>query len=119
MDKLYNVMISNSNLLVGTWLVILVFVLYRIHQLFSKNRELIWTTIISSDADGKSVSLTKVLNLVGGIIGSWIVMKMTLQNTITWDILTAYLTYCGGTASFSKYINAKFRSSENTNINQP
>lgn len=63
--------------------------------------------------DGKHLSTTKILQLVGGIVGTFIVIKMTITGTMTWDIFAIYLAYAASVDGFTKAINAKFKSREN------
>ncbi len=62
--------------------------------------------------DGKHLSTTKILQLVGGIVGTFIVIKMTITGTMTWDIFAIYLAYAASVDGFTKAINAKFKSRE-------
>ena len=57
--------------------------------------------------DGRTVSLTKVLQLLGGATATWVIIKLTLQGTITESVLGIYLTYVGAIEGYSKYIAAK------------
>lgn len=63
--------------------------------------------------DGKHLSTTKILQLIGGIVGTFIVIKMTITGTMTWDIFAIYLAYAASVDGFTKAINAKFKSREN------
>lgn len=63
--------------------------------------------------DGKHLSTTKILQLVGGIVGTFIVIKMTITGTMTWDIFAIYLAYAASVDGFTKVINAKFKSQQN------
>lgn len=58
--------------------------------------------------DGKSVSLTKVLQLVGGITSTWIMVKLTLTGGLTEALFGLYLTYVGAIEGYSKYVAAKY-----------
>jgi hypothetical protein len=53
-------------------------------------------------------SITKILQIVGGITGTFIVTKLTLQNAMTWDIFAIYLAYVASIDGFSKFILAKY-----------
>lgn len=63
-----------------------------------------------------NVSLTKVIQLFGGIVSSWVIVKLTIQESITWDIFFIYLLYTGGVETFSKYFRNKYKTgiSQNT-----
>lgn len=80
-----------------------IFLFYRAQ----KNKELNWTDLITAK-DSSSVSLTKVLQLVGGVVGTWIMIKTTLQGKITWDLFAIYLSYSASIEGFSKFISAKY-----------
>lgn len=62
--------------------------------------------------DGESVSLTKVLQLVGGLTATWIMIKLTLTGGLTETILGIYLAYVGGIEGYSKFISAKYHYKE-------
>jgi len=58
--------------------------------------------------DGKGVSLTKILQLIGGLTATWIVVKMTMQGTLSVEFFLAYLTYVASVEGFSKFITARY-----------
>jgi hypothetical protein len=39
---------------------------------------------------------------------TWIMIFMTLETKITWDLFTAYLAYVGAVEGYSKYLMAKY-----------
>ena len=65
-----------------------------------------WKDMITQD--GKKVSTTKILQLVGGVVGTWIVVQITMQGKLTWDLFAIYLGYAASIDSFSKLIMAKY-----------
>jgi hypothetical protein len=65
-----------------------------------------WVDMITRD--GTKVSTTKVLQLIGGFIASWVMVKETLQGTLTWDMFAIYLSYVASIDGFSKLIMAKY-----------
>lgn len=67
--------------------------------------------LVTDKGSGK-LSLTKVLNLLGGLVGTWVVVRMAMDRTLGWDVFTAYLLYCASTHGFSNYLSAKFRPGE-------
>ena len=71
-----------------------------------KNDRLNWVDMITRD--GKKVSLTKMLQLVGGFAATWVVVKMTLTKELNWDMFAIYLAYVAGVDGFSKFITAKY-----------
>lgn len=68
--------------------------------------------IITYDGPDSRVSLTKVLQMVGGITGTWIVIKLTLSGGLTWDIFVIYLSYVASIEGFSKFVRAKYNVKE-------
>jgi hypothetical protein len=62
--------------------------------------------------NGRSVSLTKVLQLVGGMTATWIMIKLTIAGGLTETILGIYLAYVGGIEGYSKFVSAKYGYSE-------
>lgn len=72
----------------------------------NKKGHLNWTDMITRD--GNKVSATKVLQLVGGIVGTWIMIQMTLNNTLNWDLFAIYLGYVASIDGFSKLVLAKY-----------
>lgn len=62
--------------------------------------------------DGKAVSLTKVLQLIGGVTATWIMIKLTLTGGLTEALFGLYLTYVGAIEGYSKFVAAKYNYSE-------
>jgi hypothetical protein len=70
-----------------------------------------WTDMITgiNQTTGKrEASTSKLLQLVGGITATFIVVKLTIQGTINWDIFAVYLGYVASVDSFSRFILAKY-----------
>lgn len=62
--------------------------------------------------DGRAVSLTKVLQLIGGSISSWVIIKLSLTGGLTEAIFGLYLTYVGAIEGYSKFVAAKYNYKE-------
>lgn len=58
--------------------------------------------------NGRAVSLTKVLQLIGGLTSTWIMIKLTLTNSLTEPLFGLYLTYVGAIEGYSKFVAAKY-----------
>ena len=71
-----------------------------------KSQKLDFADMITKN--GKSVSLTKVLQLIGGLTATWIMVKLTMNDKLTESILGVYLAYVGGIEGYSKYVAAKY-----------
>lgn len=66
-----------------------------------------WSKVITH-AGNDEVSLSKCLQLVGGITGTWMCIYLTLHDKMTYDILLVYLGYVGCVDGYSKFLNAKY-----------
>ena len=62
--------------------------------------------------DGRAVSLTKILQLVGGLTATWIMVKLTLTGGLTEALFGLYLTYVGAIEGYSKFVAAKYKYNE-------
>ena len=82
------------------------FLFYRIQR----SEKLDFADMITKD--GRSVSLTKVLQLVGGITATWIMIKLTLTGGLTEALFGLYLTYVGAIEGYSKFVAAKYKYNE-------
>lgn len=56
----------------------------------------------------KTASVTKILQLTGGVAATFVVVKLTLTNSLTWDIFVTYLAYVASIDGFSKYLMARY-----------
>lgn len=65
-----------------------------------------WMDMITRD--GTKISGTKLLQMIGGVVATWIVIKLTLQGQLDWDIFAIYLAYVASIDGFSKFILAKY-----------
>lgn len=68
--------------------------------------------------NGTSVSLTKVLQLIGGITATWVIIKLTVSNSLTESIFGLYLAYVGCVEGYSKYLAARYNYTEHS-VNEP
>ena len=58
--------------------------------------------------DGRKVSLSKVLQLLGGLTATWVMIKLTLTNSLSEVLFATYLTYVGAIEGYSKFVAAKY-----------
>jgi hypothetical protein len=84
----------------------LLFLFWRIQ----KRQKLDFADMITKD--GRSVSLTKVLQLIGGLTSTWIMVKLTLTGGLTEALFGLYLTYVGAIEGYSKFVAAKYNYKE-------
>lgn len=66
-----------------------------------------WTDMIRKPGQ-KGISLTKVIQLIGAFVATWIMVKLAVTDKITWDLFAIYLAYVGSVEGFSKFISAKY-----------
>lgn len=95
--------------------IIIVCLLSFMGYLFHKAGKLDWTDLITARGPDNKVSLTKFLQLVGGVIGSWAVIHTVLHDKLTYDILMVYLAYVASIEGFSKFVAAKYGASNGNN----
>jgi hypothetical protein len=69
-------------------------------------KRLDWLDMLTRD--GTKVSTTKILQLVGGVVATWIVVQITLKGQLTWDMFAIYLAYVASIDGFSKLLLAKY-----------
>ena len=74
-----------------------------------RKKQLDWLDMITRD--GRKVSTTKILQLIGGVVGTWIMIKTTIQGNLTWDLFAIYLAYVASVDGFSKLLIAKYSNS--------
>lgn len=89
-------------------IVILAMLFVFLFMLFKAQRahRLNWMDMITRD--GTKVSTTKILQLVGGVVATWVVIKTTIQGALTWDLFAIYLAYVASIDGFSKFIMARY-----------
>lgn len=66
-----------------------------------------WTDLITGKGTNK-VALTKLLQLIGGISGTWIVIYQTMHDKLSSDIFLTYLAYVGAIDAWSKFVAARY-----------
>ena len=66
-----------------------------------------WLDLVRKPKTGE-LSLTKVIQLFGGIVATWVIIKLALSNNMSWDIFAIYLAYVGSIEGFSKFVAAKY-----------
>ena len=66
-----------------------------------------WKDMVTSKGSNK-VSLTKVLQLVGGVTGTWMMVYLTMKGNVSSDFFFTYLAYVGAIEGWSKFIAAKY-----------
>jgi hypothetical protein len=67
-------------------------------------------TITTTDqCTGKTqASVPKILQIVGGLTGTFCVVKMAILGSLTWDIFAVYLAYVASIDGFTRFLLAKY-----------
>lgn len=55
-------------------------------------------------------SITKTLQMIAGLSGTWIVCKMEVDKTLTVDFFGVYLAAMGLSEAYTKFVGAKYGS---------
>lgn len=97
------------NVIAMSLILLIVGILVMFYQI-QKSNKLDFADMITKD--GKSVSLTKILQLVGGVTATWIMVKLTLTGGLTEALFGLYLTYVGAIEGYSKFVAAKYNYTE-------
>jgi hypothetical protein len=97
------------NLMAITIGVLILGILYLFYRI-QKAEKLDFADMLTKD--GRAVSLTKVLQLIGGLTSTWIMIKLTLTGGLTEALFGLYLTYVGAIEGYSKFVAAKYNYSE-------
>lgn len=105
----FNIFGYNINLLALLIGLIILGILWFAYTI-QKSNKLDFADMITND--GRKVSLSKVLQLVGGLTATWIMIKLTLTNTLTDILFGTYLTYVGAIEGYAKFVAAKYGYSE-------
>lgn len=78
-----------------------------------------WTDMLTRD--GSKVSTTKLLQLIGGFVATWVIVKLTLTKDLNMDMFVTYLMYIAGSDGYAKYIMAKYgqAASDDSHVSPP
>ena len=99
----------NMNVMAVTIALVVFFILVLFWRI-QRSDKLDFADLITKD--GRSVSLTKVLQLIGGMTATWIMIKLTLTGGLTEALFGLYLTYVGAIEGYSKFVAAKYNYNE-------
>jgi hypothetical protein len=100
------------NVYAGILLTLFGLLLYGFYKVQTdKNNAFDWTDMLTgvNQSTGKrEASTSKILQLVGAITATFIVVKLTIQNALTFDIFGTYLAYVSATDAFTRFMLAKY-----------
>ena len=58
------------------------------------------------DEQGRA-SISRVLNAVGGLTATWVIVAQQLSSRLSWEVFTAYLAYMAGVYGLNKFAEAR------------
>lgn len=67
--------------------------------------ELNWTDMLTEHG---RLSSDKFMQMVGGIVVTWVIIKYAQDKILTSDLLLVYLAYVGGMSAFRRFVMAKY-----------
>lgn len=102
MIELYGYTLNVPAIAISLFFIVLVYGLFS----SSKKKELDWKDMLTRD--GNKVSTTKLLQLMGGVVGTWVIIKLTLNKELTTELFGIYLMYVASVDGYAKYILAKY-----------
>jgi Ca2+/Na+ antiporter len=102
MIEIYGYTINIPAVAISLFFVVLVWGLFSSH----KKKELDWRDMLTRD--GNKVSTTKLLQLIGGVVATWVIVKLTLTQQLSAELFVIYLAYVASIDGFSKWILAKY-----------
>jgi hypothetical protein len=76
-----------------------------------KNNPFDWIdmlTGINQSTGKREASSTKIMQLVGGVTGTFIVVKLAILGTLNWDMFAIYLSYVASVDGFTRFMLAKY-----------
>ena len=83
-----------------------------------KHEALDWTDILRSAGSNK-VSLTKLLQLLGGVTATWMMVYMTIKGTVSSSFFFTYLAYVGAINGWSKFVAMRFGANKSDSAPAP
>ena len=90
-------------IIITALLLLVIFILW--YETYTETLD--WRDLITHPGTGR-VSLTKLLQLIGGVVGTWIMVFVTLHDKLSTDLFFTYLAYVGAIEGWSKFITAKY-----------
>lgn len=72
-----------------------------------------WTDLITSKGTSK-VSLTKLLQFIGGIVATWVILYQTMDSNLSTELFCVYLLYVASIEGYSKFMAAKYGVGDST-----
>lgn len=106
LEKLQTVFLTNLDLMSFTVIMMFLSFIVMFWRAQAKH-QLNWIDLIRKPGSNV-ISLTKLIQLFGGMIATWIMVKLTMDNKVTWDLFAIYLAYVGSVEGYSKFVSAKY-----------
>lgn len=96
-----------SNFVLGVFFTLLLIIGYTIYAISKDpSNNWRWRNLIS-DNTGKG-SLTRTLQLIGGLTGTFVVIFQTVKSSLSVEIFGIYMAALGVSEAFTKFISVKY-----------
>lgn len=110
LDRLVTMFTTNANGMMNA--TFLMFVLIAFAYMFYNatrraEKSLDWTDLVT-DKGTNNVSITRLSQLIGLIVGTWVIITLTMSGSITYDVYGMYLSFIIGGSGWSNYLKAKY-----------
>ena len=109
-DNLVKSMFAGLDLMSFTIIIMFLSFVVMFWRAQAKN-QLNWIDLIRKPGS-PTISLTKVIQLLGAMVATWIMVKMAMADKVSWDLLATYLAYVGSVEGYSKFVSAKYGNSQ-------
>ncbi len=100
----YLVYFTLSNILIFLFFLMVIAILYGLYKRDNDKHDVWEWKQLVSELDGKA-SQTKLMQLIGSITGTFIVIYQTMKDNLNAEIFIAYLAALGLSAGFSRWLN--------------
>lgn len=100
----YLVYLTLTNTLIFLFFLMVVAILYGLYKRNEDKHDIWEWKQLVSELDGKA-SQTKLMQLIGSVTGTFIVIYQTLNDDLNGEIFIAYLAALGLSAGFSRWLN--------------
>lgn len=111
--SLYGYQINLATVLIVFMIIALVMFMRKVQR----DTNLDFADMVTSD--GKKVSLSKFIQLIGGLSVTWFILRQGLDNKLSEGMFGLYLTFIASVEGFAKFMTAKYGYQEGTITSHP
>lgn len=100
-----------SNMILGGFIVVMAIIAFGLY-LANKDPDNQWNWLHLVQGNDNKGSLTKFLQFIGGMTGTFVVVFQTVKSTLSVELFAVYLAALGVSEGFSKWVYAKYGNKE-------